>query len=328
MTSNSSSSVHQRRKRTWWMTLKRSGWYYAFVAPWFILVVLFVLYPQVASYPYTLIDGNILAGQGQYVGLNNFRRVIQDSYFWKALRNTFIYATILVPVQLFLALVLALVLNNPRLRFSSFYRALFFSPVVTSTAIMGIIISMMFIYLAPVVKPFFVLIGVVGANENLNLLGDPRFALYAVIVVGIWKNLGINMIYFLAALQTIPKELYEAARIDGTGPRQEFRYITLPGLRDTGLVVIFLAFLGSLQVFELVQVMIGLGPNAVFADAEVIATYIYRTAFSGNANPGLASSAALIMGLITLLLTLAQIVLYRRLGIRRGVAKLEQQPPP
>lgn len=317
---SSSSDVHSLPKRTLWTQIRRSGWYYAFLSPWIVLVAVFVLYPQIASYPYTLLEGNLLMGEGRYVGLDNFRNVIQDEYFWRALRNTFIYAAVLVPIQLFLALVLALILNNPRLRFSNFYRALYFAPVVTGTAIIGIVMSMMFIYLSPAVKPFFVLIGLVGANENLNLLGDPRFALYAVIALGIWKNLGINMIYFLAALQVIPKELYEAARIDGASPAQELRHITLPGLRDTGIVVIFLAFLGSLQVFELVQATIGLGATAIFADAEVMATYIYRRAFSGDANQGLASAAALTMGLLTLILTAVQLLVFRRAGIRHGVA--------
>lgn len=325
ITKTPTSTVRSAPKRALWTEIRRSGWYYAFMTPWVALVGLFVLYPQVASYPYTLLEGNLLVGQGRYVGLDNFRAVIQDEYFWRALRNTFFYASVLVPVQLFLALVLALTLNNPRLRFSNFYRALYFSPVVTGTAIIGIIMSMMFIYISPAIKPAFVAIGAVGANENLNLLGDPRFAMYAVIALGIWKNLGINMIYFLAALQVIPKELYEAARIDGASPAQELRYITLPGLRETGIIIIFLAFLGSLQVFELVQAMIGLGATAIFADAEVVATYIYRRAFSGDANQGLASAAALTMGLITLILTGLQLLVFRRAGIRRGIAQIEHQ---
>jgi ABC-type sugar transport system permease subunit len=319
-----SSTVRSVPKRTLWTEICRSGWYYAFMAPWVILVALFVLYPQIASYPYTLLEGNLLLGQGRYVGFDNFQAVVRDEYFWRALRNTFIYASVLVPIQLFLALVLALTLNNPRLRFSNFYRALYFSPVVTGTAIIGIVMSMMFIYISPAVQPFLVAVGIVGPNENLNLLGDPRFALYAVIAMGIWKNLGINMIYFLAALQVIPKELYEAARIDGANPAQELRYITLPGLRETGIVIIFLAFLGSLQVFELVQAMIGLGATAIFADAEVVATYIYRRAFSGESNQGLASAAALTMGLITLLLTGLQMIVFRRFGIQRGIARTDQ----
>jgi ABC-type sugar transport system permease subunit len=321
----SSSTPRNRPKRSLWGEIRRSAWYYLFLTPWIVLVALFVLYPQIASYPYTLLEGNLLMGQGRYVGLDNFRGVIRDEYFWRALRNTFLYAAVLVPIQLFLALVLALTLNNPRLRFSNFYRALYFSPVVTGTAIVGIVMSMMFIYISPAVKPFFVAVGLVGANENLNLLGDPRFAMYAVIALGIWKNLGINMIYFLAALQVIPKELYEAARIDGATAWQELRHVTLPGLRDTGLVVIFLAFLGSLQVFELVQATIGLGATAIFADAEVIATYIYRRAFSGDANQGLASAAALTMGLITLILTAIQLLIFRKAGIRQGTVSTTQR---
>jgi ABC-type sugar transport system permease subunit len=326
ITKPSTHPITRRRDFRW--NVQRSGWYYLFLLPWFVMVMIFVVYPQLASYPYALLEGDLLTGRGRYVGLDNFAGVIIDEYFWRALRNTFVYAIVLVPVQLFFALWLALVLNNPQLRLSNFYRALFFAPVVTSTAIIGIVMSLFFIYLGPAVKPAFVWLGLVAPNENLNLLADPRFALYAVIAVGIWKSLGFNLVYFLAALQAIPKELYEAARIDGANSGQEFRFITLPGLRETGLIIVFLAFLGSLQVFELVAVMIGGGSSAILADAEVVSSYIYRRAFgSSNPSQGFASAAALIMGLITLLLTLVQYLIFRRAGIQRatGVARIEDQ---
>jgi ABC-type sugar transport system permease subunit len=311
------STAPRRNARGLWWSVRRSGWYYLFLLPWFALLVLFVVYPQLASYPYTLLEWDGL-GSARWVGLDNFARVIRDEFFWSAFRNTFIYALVLVPVQLFLALILALTLNNPRLRFSHFYRAVFFSPVVTSTAIIGIVMSFLVNNLGPSLEPAFKAVGLIGATENLNLLADPRFTLYTIIAVGIWKTLGINMVYFLAALQGIPKELYEAARIDGAAPRDEFWFITIPGLRETGIIIIFLAFLGSLQVFELVQVMAGGGPNALFTNSDVVNTYVYRTAFGANRQIGLASAAALTMGLITLALSLVQIFVFRRFGIQRG----------
>jgi ABC-type sugar transport system permease subunit len=306
-----------RRKKNLWVQMRKSGWYYLFLAPWMVLLLLFVVYPQVASYPYTLLEWNGI-GTSRWVGLENFQRVISDEFFWKAFKHTFVYAGILVPVQLFLALILALTLNSPQLRFSSFYRAIFFSPVVTSTAIIGIIMSFLMNNIGPAIQPLFRGLGWIGASENLNLLADPRFTLYTITAVGIWKTLGINMVYFLAALQGIPKELYEAARIDGANVRDEFWHITIPGLRETGLIIIFLAFLGSLQVFELVQVMAGQGPNALFLESDVIGTYVYRTAFGTNRQVGLASAAALTMGLITLTLSLLQVLVFRKLGLRQG----------
>ena len=306
-----------RRKTGLWAQLRKSGWYYLFLAPWLGLLLLFVVYPQLASYPYTLLEWDGI-GTARWVGIENFRRVISDEFFWKAFRHTFTYAAILVPIQLFLALVLALTLNNPSLRFSNFYRAVFFSPVVTSTAIIGIIMSFLMNNIGPAIQPLFRGLGWIGPTENLNLLADPRFTLYTITAVGIWKTLGINMVYFLAALQGIPKELYEAARIDGAAPKDEFWHITIPGLRETGLIIIFLAFLGSLQVFELVQVMAGQGPNALFLESDVIGTYVYRTAFGTNRQVGLASAAALTMGLITLALSIVQIFVFRKLGVKQG----------
>ncbi|NJK43966.1 MAG: sugar ABC transporter permease [Pleurocapsa sp. SU_196_0] len=306
-----------RRSPSLWKQIRKSGWYYLFLLPWLVMLLLFVVYPQLASYPYTLLEWDGI-GTSRWVGLENFQRVINDEFFWKAFRHTFTYAAILVPVQLFLALILALTLNSPRLRFSNFYRAIFFSPVVTSTAIIGIIMSFLMNNIGPAIQPLFRSLGLIGATENLNLLADPRFTLYTITAIGIWKTLGINMVYFLAALQGIPKELYEAARIDGANVRDEFWHITIPGLRETGLIIIFLAFLGSLQVFELVQVMAGQGPNALFLESDVVNTYVYRTAFGTNRQIGLASAAALTMGLITLALSILQIVVFRRFGVRQG----------
>jgi ABC-type sugar transport system permease subunit len=276
-----------RRSPNLWKQIRRSGWYYLFLLPWLVMLLLFVVYPQLASYPYTLLEWDGI-GTSRWVGLENFQRVINDEFFWKAFRHTFTYA------------------------------AIFFSPVVTSTAIIGIIMSFLMNNIGPAIQPLFRSLGLIGATENLNLLADPRFTLYTITAVGIWKTLGINMVYFLAALQGIPKELYEAARIDGANARDEFWHITIPGLRETGIIIIFLAFLGSLQVFELVQVMAGQGPNALFLESDVVNTYVYRTAFGTNRQIGLASAAALTMGLITLALSILQIFVFRRFGVRQG----------
>jgi ABC-type sugar transport system permease subunit len=316
----------RRRSPNLWKQIRKSGWYYLFLLPWLVLLLLFVVYPQLASYPYTLLEWDGI-GTSRWVGLENFQRVISDEFFWKAFRHTFTYAAILVSVQLFLALILALTLNSPRLRLSNFYRAIFFSPVVTSTAIIGIIMSFLMNNLGPAIQPLFRSLGWIGATENLNLLADPRFTLYTITAVGIWKTLGINMVYFLAALQGIPRELYEAARIDGASVRDEFWHITIPGLREMGLIIIFLAFLGSLQVFELVQVMAGQGPNALFLESDVVNTYVYRTAFGTNRQIGLASAAALTMGLITLALSALQILVFRRFGVRQGGFGLQSANP-
>lgn len=304
-------------RSAFWRDVRRNWWCYAFLLPWLALNLTFVVYPQLASYPYTLYNWDGIGRVSGYVGLDNFTRVLQDQYFWRALRNTFVYAVVLVPVQLTLALILALILNNPKLRFSNFYRALFFSPAVTSAAVVGIVIAFLINQTGPQLSAALAAVGVIEAGEQINVLADPRFALWAIIIVGIWKTFGLNLVNFLAALQSIPQELYESARIDGATPRQEFWFVTVPMLRTPGLVIVFLAFVGSLSVFDLALVMVGTGATALLADAEVVGTYIYRQAFGGGGNVGFATAAALVMGLITVALSLAQLALFKALGIRR-----------
>ena len=294
-----------------WRAAKRYFWSYVFLLPMLVLVGLFVIYPLVASLHITLYDWNGIGNPTRYVGLKHFHTVAGDSLFWNAFKHTFTYALVLVPVQLTLALILALVLNNPRLRGSTIYRAVYFSPVVTSAAMIGIVMSM--------------LVGSVGAEVNarlvnagllsqpIDVLGDPHFALPAIIGVGIWHTLGYNLVYFLAALQSIPRQLYEAADVDGAGPIAKFVYVTVPMLREIGLVILFLAILGSLQVFDLVLVMTGGGP---YFSSEVVSTYIYHYAFTpvsiqAESNVGYASAAALFMGVIVMSLTILQLVAVR-----------------
>lgn len=294
-------------------------WSYLLLLPAVLLVLTFVILPLLASYPYTLYNWSGIGQPEQYVGLNNFVKVGADPYFWAAFRRTFTYAAVLVPIQLTLALILALVLNNPKLRGSSIYRAIFFSPVVTSQAVVGIVITFLLNSFNAPLTELGRGLGWLGATDSISIIGDPRFTFAAIIAVGIWHSLGVNLIYFLAALQSIPPELYEAARIDGANARQEFWLITVPSLRSPGLIIVFLAVLGSLGVFELVVVMAGTGASGMLSNSEVVSTYIYRNAFtfSGGGNVGFASAAALLMGVITLLLSLVQLVVLRRFGVRR-----------
>jgi multiple sugar transport system permease protein len=140
-----------------------------------------------------------------------------------------------------------------------------------------------------------------------------------IIVVGIWHTLGYNLIYFLAGLQTIPEELYEAARLDGAGPMASFRYITIPMLRSVGVVILLLALVGSFQVFDMVQVLTNGGP---YFATEVVNTYIYHLAFGGTGevqpDVGLASAASFFYGVLLITVSVVQVVVLRSLVRRRA----------
>ena len=297
--------------------VRRSFWSYVFITPMLLLVGLFVVYPLIASLHITLYDWNGIGRPTRYVGLRHFFTVARDPFFWNAFKNTFLYAAVLVPIQLTIALILALILNNPRLKGATIYRAVYFSPVVTSAALVGIVLSLLIGSIGQEANSALIEAGVLDAP--IDLLGDPRFALPAVIAVGIWHTLGYNLVYFLAGLQSIPRALYEAAEVDGANAIAQFVHVTVPMLREVGVVILLLAILGSLQVFDLVLVMTGGGP---FYASEVVSTYIYHYAFTpasiqAESNVGYASAAAFFMGVLVMGLTILQLLAVRY-ARRRG----------
>lgn len=314
---------HQRQrapKRSLWREIRTNVWSYIYITPMFVLLLVFVVYPIFASLGYTLYQWNGIGDPSNYVGLDNFVRVIHDPFFWSAFQHTFIYTLVLVPIQLLLALALALVLNNPKLRFASFYRSVYFIPAVTSPAVIGVVIQLILSNFGDNLNQL--LLNMHLIHEHIDWLGDPRFALGIIIVVGIWNTLGYNMVYFLAGLQTIPAELYEAASIDGANSIARFFTITIPLLRAVGLVILILAILGSLQVFDLVLVLTDGGP---YSATEVVNTYIYHQAFGGSAragvqpNVGFASAASFFYGLILLGLSVAQLLIFRYINRQRAI---------
>ncbi len=312
------------RKASVWRQVRINRWSYVYIAPFLALVIVFTIYPLFASLGYTLYQWNGVGDPTQYVGLQNFERIVHDWIFWQAFGHTILYTVVLVPVQLLLALTLALVLNDRKLRFSTFYRAVYFIPAVTSAAIVAVVFQLMLSNFGDSVSQ--ALVGLHLVQHRIDWLGDPHAVLWIVIAIGIWNTLGYNLVYFLAGLQTIPGELYEAARIDGASAAGRFRHVTIPGLREVGLIILFLAVLGSLQVFDLVQVLTGGGP---YYASEVVNTYIYHQAFGAGSlgggggapaqpNVGFASAASFFYGLLLLVITGLQALAYGWMRRRRS----------
>jgi ABC-type sugar transport system permease subunit len=307
-----------RRPAPLWRRMRAHAWGYLFLLPMVLLTLTFVIYPIAGSVRYAFYNWDGFGEPSQFVGLRHFVRVASDPYFWNAFKHTLIYTAVLVPVQLTLALVLAIVLNNPRLRGASLYRAVYFLPVVTSMAVIGVVLGLLFSRISSNFPQWLVANGLV--NPTLGIVNDPRLALPVIIAVGIWHTLGYNLIYFLAALQSVPKELYEAATVDGAGPFERFWFITVPMIRPIGSMILFLAILGSLGVFDLVWVLTQGGP---FYASDVVSTYIYSYTFttargSSDANFGYASAAALFMSLLVLAITSLQAVVVSRARRRRA----------
>ena len=314
-------------KKSLWQEIYKNRWSYLYLAPMFILLLAFVVYPIFGSLGYTLYQWNGIGDPSAYVGLDNFKKASTDPLFWESFIHTFIYTAVVVVVQLALALMLALILNNPKLRFSTFYRSIYFLPVVMAPAVIGVIMNLIISNFGDNLSTVLLKLHII--HQSIDWLADPRFVLWIVIAIQIWNTLGINMVYFLAGLQTIPAELYEAARIDGAGGFAQFFSITIPMLRGIGAIIVFLAILGNLNAFDIVQVLTGGGP---YFASSLVSTYIYQEAFGsfnvGGAggggvvqpNVGFASAASFFFGLIllaaTIFLALAQ--RYARRNDARG----------
>jgi ABC-type sugar transport system permease subunit len=280
-----------------------------FVLPMLTLTLMFSIYPIFRSLQITMYNWYGFGQPDQYVGLRHFQSVLTDKWFWNAFGNTLQYAVVLVPIQLTLALILALILTNPRMRFTSFYRTVYFMPVVTSVAIVAIVVRMMLQRAATPLSEM--------AGTNINPLG-PDFAMWSVIGFGMWHSFGYNLVYFMAALATVPEELYDAAKVDGANWFQRLYYVTLPGIRPVATIILFFAILGSMQVFEQSFALTGGGP---YFASEVVSGYIYRYVFGSGGvaaqggttvNLGYASAASFIMNILILSITLGQLLITRQ----------------
>nr|PZN57702.1 MAG: sugar ABC transporter permease [Chloroflexota bacterium] len=289
-------------------------WIYLFLAPSLLLFVLFVLYPVVSSLYFSLLDWNGFTSNARFIGLDNYIEVANDPLFWNAFNNTILFMVITVPIRVSLALIVAIILNDPRLPFANLFRTALFLPVITTTAIIGVVMTFVFDPVGGPVNRFLLETGLV--DRPINFLGQANSALYTAMGIHIWKWFGVTLVYWLAALQTVPKELYEAAQVDGANPRQVFRYITVPVLLPFGLLILVITALDTLRVFDLILTLTGGGP---FLRTEVVEVYIYRWAFNSSIpRLGYASAAAVFFGLATLALAAMQGVVVAYLRRKRN----------
>ena len=274
-----------------------------FIAPNFILFAVFTFWPLVYSFLLSFKKWNMISRIKDLVGLANYARMIGDDVFWQVSGNTLYLAGGTVFVKLALALALALLLNQ-RLAGRTIYRAIIFSPTFTTSVAIAMVWSWIF-------DPFYGLLRVplnVVGLASPRWLSDVRWTMPAIIIVSIWNGLGYDMVIFLAGLQSIPTDLYEAARVDGASGWRLFRNITFPLLSPTTYFLVVTSIVGSLKTFDIVSVMTGGGP---MNSSNVYAYYLYQTAFK-SFKAGYASAQAVVLFLVILAITLAQVRLSRR----------------
>lgn len=269
-----------------------------FIAPNFIGFFLLILIPVVTLF-YTSFTKWSALGDPQFNGVWNWRRLFTDENFWDALVNTLYYAVVHIPLTLALAFGLAVLLNS-KLKGRAFFRTVAFFPYITAIVAVAQVWSMMFDPKAGIINQFLALF--VGADNVPGWLSSTHWAMPAVIIVGTWREVGYFMILLLAGLQTIPAELYEAAKMDGANAWQRFWHVTVPCMRPTLFFVTVTLTITSLKILDLTLVMTNGGPGT---STLVLAQYVYRVAFE-RADFGYASTVSLALFFICLAVTLVQ----------------------
>jgi multiple sugar transport system permease protein len=278
---------------------------YLFILPGALLFVVWTLYPLLYSFAMSFAQWNLIK-PSQFVGLANYARALRDPIFWLALRNTLFYTLVTVPGQMLLGLGIALLLDRP-LRGRAFFRTIYYIPVVTSWVVVSLIFTYLYNGQAGLIN-WLLRDGLHLIDKNINWLGEPFTANLAIASLGIWKGLGWTMVIFLAGLQSVPAELYEAAAIDGAGAWQRLRYITLPLIRQTTMFILVLLTIGGFQVFISVYVMTGGKP---LHRTDVLLTYMYSNAFE-FLDLGYGSALSYMFALLVFTLSMIQIRLLRR----------------
>jgi lactose/L-arabinose transport system permease protein len=283
--------------------LSRSGWLFILAAT--VLLAVFLIYPVLYSLYLSLTSAK--EGVTSFVGLGNYGKLLRDPVFYLALRNTFLILMIQVPVMLILALVLASILNNPKIKLRGFFRTAIFLPCVTSLIAYTILFKMLFSFDGLVNKT---LLALHLIAEPLQWFMEPGLAMFVLILAMIWRWTGYNMIFYLSGMQNIPGDIYEAAEIDGASPVQAFFHITIPSLKPMILFTTIMSTIGTVQLFdEPMNLSQGgttaatVGPGNCFMTLSV---YIYNLCFKYNPKFGYASTVAYAILIIIALLTVLQ----------------------
>ena len=263
-----------------------------FILPSMLIFSIFVFVPLIMSFIYSTQTFNMMFNNVKFVGASNYIKLICDSRFWNALKNTVFYTVCIVPLQVILALFAGIELKKQS-RFTAFVRSIYFLPAIVSMTIIAITWSFLINNDYGIYMYFFRRIGI-----NIpNLLNSTTWAMPTMIVIGIWKNLGFKMIIIIAGLEGISDTYYEVAILDGAGKMDKFRYITVPMLMPTLTFVVVDSVISSFQVFDQVYVVTKGGP---LFTTETLVQYVYSNAFE-KSNMGYASAIAVSLLMITLL---------------------------
>jgi len=266
---------------------------YFFLAPALLLMAIFTFYPLLSVGYWSFTEYDILSAP-RFIGLENFRELLDDGVFWLALRNSLIYL-IVTPTLIVLSVTLAIIANR-NLPGISFFRVLYYIPVITGSVTVGIVWLFLFDGRGGLINGALLGLGLI--EEPIFFLNEPRYTLLVAMLMTIWTGVGYYMVVFLAGLQSIPDELYEAAELDGCNTLQKHWHVSVPGLRPSMVFVAVISSLSALKVFDEIYVLTN-GTGGTLNSGTTMVFYLWKQAFQLQ-NVGYASAVAIVLLVITL----------------------------
>jgi len=287
-------------RSTWRRFWSDSALAYLFLLPSLLVIGTFSLYPVIKAFFLSLYDANMVGTVVEFAGLANYRELFRDPVFWQSVKNTMIFVAGTVPLEILIALSIAMALNLP-LRFRAFYRLAFFLPYVTTVVAVAMVWLWIYHDQWGLLNQ---ILGWFGVSPQKWLL-HPKWSMLTIIIMAIWKTVGYTTVIFLAGLQSVDKELYNAAKVDGANDRQVFWHITWPLISPTTFFVSITSVIGAFKVFTEIFVLYGGRPGPQRA-ATTIVFYIYDAAWT-EYRAGYASAAAYVLFFMVLAVTVLQL---------------------
>ncbi|WIK66209.1 carbohydrate ABC transporter permease [Globicatella sanguinis] len=268
------------------------------VSPLIIGLTVFYFIPMLQSVYYSFTEWGRFGGS-KFIGIENFKRLVQDQSVWRALKNTVTYALFTVPIGSFISILIATLLNS-KIKGQGIYRVIYFLPAVTMTSAIGMIWRWMYNSQYGIINQILAMVGISGPNW----LTDSNFAMISLIIVGIWASLGQSIVLYLAALQGISRAFYEAAVIDGANPFEKFFNITLPLITPTIFFNLLTSLISSLQVYDLIMLMY-MKTNPALEEVQSLAYLFYQQSFVFN-DKGYGAAISVVLLILTLIVTAVQ----------------------
>lgn len=301
------------------LSARTNRYAYLFVAPFFISLLLFSVIPNLFTFVISFTKWNSYRDM-TFLGLENYRKILQNSLFYQSLYNNLKLMALVLPVSILLALVLAVVLDGKLLKCTQVFKTILFLPYITTPVALGVLFSVLFDYQSGTVNAFLQKLGIL--SQPIYWMASPTHVTVIVALILIWKNVGYNMLLFIAGLKTIPRTLYEAAEIDGANAFQRFRKITIPSLRPIMLFIIITSIIWGLQIFdEPCMLMVGTNSSVSLATTlggpkkcvYTLVSYVYEEGFI-LFREGRAAAVAYLMSFIIMLFSVLSTKIMNRGG--------------